>query len=51
MLKFINKLHKKTIKKVSTDNKKKKDIKNYVNEKIKLIGGPTSLNIQPVPNI
>lgn len=43
MLKFINKLQKKTNKKVSTDNKKKKDIKNYINEKIKLVGGPVNI--------
>ena len=48
MLKFINKLNKKTIKKVSTDNKKKKDIKKYVNESIKLLGSPISSNIQPI---
>lgn len=47
MLKFINKLQKKTNKKVSTDNKKKKDIKNYINEKIKLVGGPITSTIQP----
>lgn len=46
MLKFINKLHKKTFKKVQTDKKQKKDIKTYINEKIKLTGGPSS-TIQP----
>lgn len=40
MLKFINKLHKKTFKKVQTDKKQKKNIRTYLNEKIKLEGGP-----------
>ena len=42
LIKFINKLNKKTTKKIQTDNKPKKDIKKYLNETIKLIGGPIS---------
>ena len=42
VIKFINKLNKKTTKKIQTDNKPKKDIKKYLNETIKLIGGPIS---------
>ena len=42
VIKFINKLNKKTTKKIQTDNKPKKDIKKYLNETIKLIGGPTT---------
>jgi hypothetical protein len=49
ILKFINKLHKKTTKLIQTDNKPKKDIKTYLNEKIKLIGGP--INIPSTQNI
>lgn len=51
ILKFINKLQKKTTKSIQTDKKPKKDIKTYLNEKIKLIGGPTSSYIQPLQNI
>jgi len=52
ILKFINKLHKKTKKKIETDKNKKKDIKTYINEKIKLEGGPTNVpSTQNVQNI
>lgn len=51
VLKFINKLHKKTIKKVQDDITPKKNIKKYLNESIKLTGGPISSSIVPVPNI
>jgi hypothetical protein len=52
ILKFINKLHKKTTKKIETDKNKKKDIKTYINEKIKLEGGPTNVpSTQNVQNI
>ena len=51
ILKFINKLHKKTTKKIETDKNKKKDIKTYINEKIKLEGGPSSSSIAPIPNV
>lgn len=47
MLKFINKLHKKSYKIIQTDKKPKKDIKTYLNEKIRLEGGPSTY-IQPV---
>ena len=42
IIKFINKLQKKTTKKIETDKNKKKDIKTYINKKIELTGGPTS---------
>jgi len=52
ILKFINKLHKKTTKLIQTNNKPKKDIKKYINEKIKLEGGPVNIpytqNIQNI---
>lgn len=42
ILKLISKLHKKTIKKVQDDITPKKNIKKYLNESIKLTGGPSS---------
>jgi len=52
IIKFINKLQKKTTKKIQTENKPKKDIKKYINEKIKLEGGPTNVpSTQNVQNI
>lgn len=42
VLKFINKLHKKTKKKVNTNKQQKKDIKQYIDGKIRLYGGPSS---------
>jgi len=52
ILKFINKLHKKTTKLIQTDLKPKKEIKKYINEKIKLEGGPVNIpytqNIQNI---
>lgn len=47
MLKFINKLHKKSIKKIQTDLKPKRQIKNYLDQKIRLEGGP----VQTVQNL
>jgi len=51
IIKFINKLQKKTTKKIQTENKPKKDIKKYINEKIKLEGGPSTQNVSSNQNI